>query len=175
MSYGVICYARFGCPDISAPTDLLRHEAVLGGNSTPHFYSPDNNDNQYSRSPDVLFRATGVNPAYRLNAGLLRVQRCGLSLDRIDETVHKLGLLSDQPLSHYAEQTLYACELPHHGAVRLDPERYTICGDPNSKATVTGHYCGGGYWGTRFYREGVPRLVEEFFPRHPDEAMLKSI
>jgi hypothetical protein len=44
------------------------------------------------------------------------------------------------------------------GAAALDADTYSICGDPNT--VVTGHYCGGGYWASRLYREGLPVLAE---------------
>jgi hypothetical protein len=141
----------------SSPWELVEERG-----DTRHLYSPDNNECQYSRPVTELQESVGRVIARRLNSGLLRILRRGISFNRIDEAIAKAGILHDQPISHYAEQTLYACELPVQGAVALDPARYTICGDPCSPETVTGHYCGGGYWATRFYREGLPRLASQF-------------
>ena len=109
----------------------------------------------------MLSALTGLKVVPRLNAGLLRIQREGICLERIEELLEKTGLARDTPVNFYAEQTLYACELSAHGAVPLDLDRYTICGDPDSARTVTGHYCGGGFWATRFYNKGLPRLAAE--------------
>jgi hypothetical protein len=145
----------------SKPHELLDPgPADAEGASHPHLYSPDCWDGAYALSLEGL-RAAGVQPAYRLNSGILKIQRAGFSLERIEAAIPRLDLLGRDIALCYAEQTLYACELPFHGLVRLDPERYTICGDPNDGKIVTGHYCGDYYGKTRFYREGIPRLAKE--------------
>ncbi len=141
----------------SKPSELLDPSFAIAGDLSPHLYSPDCSDSM-ALAPEKL-RLAGFQPAYRLNSGLLKIQRNGLSLARIEETISKLNLLRGERVSFYAEQTLYACELPRHGAMRLDPERYTICGNPNERSIVTGHYCGEYYMKTLFYREGIPRLA----------------
>jgi hypothetical protein len=143
----------------SKPSELLDPAFGSAGGLAPHLYSPDVLDS-LSSTPEKLI-AAGFRPASRLNCGLLRIQRSGVCLSRIEQTISKLDLLGGDRVNFYAEQTLYACELPSHGAVRLDPERYTICGDPNDGKIVTGHYCGGYCEKTRFYREGIPRLARE--------------
>ena len=75
--------------------------------------------------------------------------------------IAKLEVLKRETIHFFTEQTLYACEMGAHGAVRLDPERYTICGDPKDAKIVTGHYCGDYYGKTRFYREAIPFLAKK--------------
>jgi hypothetical protein len=146
----------------SPPVELTTRDFGSQNGNTPHLYSPDNNRIRYSADRETLMRKLGRNVASQLNAGLVKVQRSAFSLARIEELINKLELLATDPVDFfYAEQTLYACELACHGALSLDPQRYTICGDPNDGTIVTGHYCGGGYWSSRFYREGIPRLVRE--------------
>jgi hypothetical protein len=93
----------------------------------------------------------------RLNAGLLRVERSGLGLNTFEDVLGKTRLLTDpQARLYYSEQAVYACALPVHGAVGLDADAFTICGEPST--VITGHYCGFGYSATRLYREGLPVL-----------------
>jgi hypothetical protein len=143
----------------SAPRELLDPAFGAADGTAPHLYSPDCWDSM-ALSPERL-AASGMKVAYRLNAGLLKIQRAGFSLERLEAAISRLDLFGPDTALCFAEQTLYACELPCHGTVRLDPERYTICGDPNSGTIVTGHYCGDYYGKTRFYREGIPRLVKQ--------------
>jgi hypothetical protein len=145
----------------SVPHEILDTGFGAVNGTTPHLYSPDCWDYSMALSPEKL-HATGLKLAYRLNAGLLKIQRAGFSLERVEAAISRLDLLGRDSVLFYSEQTVYACELPFHGAVRLDPERYTICGDPDDDKIVTGHYCGDYYPKTRFYREGIPRLAREW-------------
>jgi hypothetical protein len=144
----------------SKPAELFEPNFGAANGTALHLYGLDCSDGSYALSAEQ-FRAAGVQPAYRLNSGILKIQRSALRLERIEETIFRLGLLDKERIHMFAEQTLYACELPCHGVVGLDPERYTICGDPNNGKIVTGHYCGDHYQKTRFYREGIPRLARE--------------
>jgi hypothetical protein len=144
----------------SKPHEIIDPDFGSMGASTPHLYSVDCWDGSYACSSKE-FSAAGIKPAYRLNSGIVKIQRSGLSLERIERTISKLDLLGRDHVNFYAEQTLFACELPCHGAVGLDPERYTICGDPDNGQIVTGHYCGDYFKKTLFYRKGIPRLARE--------------
>jgi hypothetical protein len=141
------------------PQELV--EAKSLGATTPHIFSQDNNDQSYPLPADVLQGRAKTVVLKRLNSGLLRIERSGLDLHDIEDCLRETNLLTDpQSILRYVEQGVYACCLARHGAVGLHPDRYTICGDP--REVVTGHYCGGGYWASRFYREGVPYLVHKF-------------
>jgi hypothetical protein len=141
----------------SQPSELLDLGFGAGGGTTPHLYSPDRVDSLV-RTPEALC-AAGLPPVRKLNCGLVRIQRGGFSLEHVDQMIAKLDILNRESIHFFTEQTLYACEMACHGAVRLDPERYTICGDPHDSKIVTGHYCGDYYGKTRFYREAIPCLV----------------
>jgi hypothetical protein len=143
----------------SQPTELLDLGFGAADGITPHLYSPDCWDSLVL-TPEALC-AAGFPPVRGLNCGLVRIQRGGFCLEHVDQMIAKLNLLRRESIHFFTEQTLYACEMGSHGAVRLDPERYTICGDPNDGKIVTGHYCGDYYGKTRFYREGIPRLAKE--------------
>jgi hypothetical protein len=145
----------------STPVELMTRDFGAQNGTAPHLYGPDNNDLRYTHDRGTLIGVLGKNIAYRLNSGLLKIQRSAICLSRLEETLQKLDLLSAGHISHYAEQTLFACELSHHGALALDIDRYTICGEPHNGAIVTGHYCGGSFCRTRFYLEAIPRLAEE--------------
>jgi hypothetical protein len=130
---------------------------LLNGFNDLHKYSIDCNDHSYCFDRQELERRMGAPILSRLNSGLLLVERSGLSLDSFEETLGRTRLLTDPTARfYYSEQTVYACSLARRGAVGLDADAYTICGDPNT--VTTGHYCGFGYWATRFYREGLPVL-----------------
>lgn len=144
----------------SKPTELLDLAFSTADGITPHLYSPDCWDGGLVLAPEAL-RAAGFRPVPRLNCGLVRIQRDGFSLQHVDQMIAKLNVLGRERIHFFTEQTLYACEMGSRGAVRLDPERYTICGDPNDGKIVTSHYCGDYYGKTRFYREGIPRLARE--------------
>jgi hypothetical protein len=145
----------------SSPVELMTRNFGSHNGQAPHLYGADNNDLRYTHDRDTLIRVLGSSIPYRLNSGLLKIQRIAISLPRVEETLRKLDLLSASRISHYAEQTLYACELSHHGALALDVERYTVCGEPHNGVIVTGHYCGGNFCRTRFYLEAIPRLARE--------------
>jgi hypothetical protein len=121
-------------------------------------YSVDNNDDSYAwRRPELERRMGGPVPP-RLNAGLLLIARSALSLETFEEILGRTQMLSEPGANlYFSEQTAYACALGTRSAIPLNTTAYSICGDPN--AVVTGHYCGGGYWASRFYREGLPLLA----------------
>lgn len=125
-----------------------------------HIYSPDNHDNAYSLPREMLELRMGRPVLRRVNAGLMKIQRGGIELADFEDCLRKTNILNDGECNlYYSEQTAYACALARNGAVALDEASYTLCGDP--KKIITGHYCGGGYWATRFYREGLPYLSEK--------------
>lgn len=125
-----------------------------------HIYSLDNHDNAYSLPRDMLELRMGRQVLRRVNAGLIKIQRNGIGLADFEDYLKKTNILNDRECSlYYSEQTAYACALARNGAVALDEASYTLCGDPEK--IITGHYCGGGYWATRFYREGLPYLSEK--------------
>ena len=143
----------------SKPAELLDLGYGAADGITPHLYSPDCCSG-LARTPEKLC-AAGFQPAPLLNSGILRIQHSAFSLEHVDEMISKLDLLSGDSIHFFTEQTLYACELQFHGAVRLDPERYTVLGDPSDSKIVTGHYCGDYYGKTRFYREAIPHLAKK--------------
>lgn len=125
-----------------------------------HMYSLDNNDHRYSLPEALLAERTGQPVLHRLNAGLVKVWRQRIDLADIENVLRKTNILNDSSANmYYSEQAVYACALATGGAVPLDEKLYTLCGDP--KEIVTGHYCGGGYWASRFYREGLPFLCKK--------------
>lgn len=142
------------------PRELLEPPLAKDG-SIAHAFSSDKNDDAISLPCEVIEERVGFPILRRLNAGLLHVQKETVSLELFEDCLIKAGLLTD-PLSkfYYTEQTLYSMALAKAAAHRLDDNLYTIWGDP--KTAVTGHYCGGGYWATRLYREGVPYLAHKF-------------
>ncbi len=130
--------------------------SVVDGN---HRYSQDNNDVAYSALPDDLEKAAGHPVVRRLNAGVLSISRSRLSIDEIEAALEAQFKLITSPQSlYFFEQTAYAIALGRNGAFGLPVDEYSICGNPSD--VVTGHYCGGGYWGTLYYRGGVPALHE---------------
>jgi hypothetical protein len=101
----------------------------------------------------------GKEVAERLNAGLLRIQRESFSLERLEAYLESAHLLEDPTANFvHTEQTLYACELPTQGAVRLDPKKYATWWDPIDSAVIV-HYCGGIAWAPDFHK-GLDRLAE---------------
>jgi hypothetical protein len=142
------------------PVDLLSPASTTDG-AIPHAFSPDNNDTATSLPIEIIQERLGWQVLRRLNAGLLHVQKDAVSLDLYEECLMKMLILSDaRSKVYYAEQTVYAAALARSANCRLNDKLYTICGGPAS--SVTAHYCGGGYWATRLYREGLPHLSRQF-------------
>jgi len=143
----------FGYPKalVEDPEDNTKHF---------HVYSLDNNDDSYALPPDVLEARTGRPALRRLNAGIMKIRRDRLDIADFERCFEETDVLNDpDSKQYYVEQAAYACILGKNGTIALDETKYTVCGDPNS--VIIGHYCGGGYWATRFYREGLPYLTEK--------------
>ncbi|SRR5579875_78134 len=141
------------------PVELLDPVYGASGSTTPHLYSPDFQSG-LTHTPEEL-ATLGLKPALLLNSGIMKIHRSAFSLEHVDAMIPKLDVLKRESIHFFTEQTLFACELPFHGAVRLDAERYTLCGDPKDSKIVTGHYCGTYYGKTRFYREAIPCLARK--------------
>jgi hypothetical protein len=142
------------------PVELLSPPRLSTGKKA-HLFSVDNNDYSYALPIETIEDRLGYGIARRLNAGLMHIQAESLSLEMYEQCLDKTQILTDARTSmHYAEQTVYAAVLGFQGAVPLNAVNYTICGGPEE--SITAHYCGGGYWGTRLYREGIPHLASKW-------------
>lgn len=142
------------------PSELL-NPPIMADGRTLHLYSADNNELSYALPREVMEKRLRHPIASKLNSGLMNIQNHELSLDMVEDYLERSRMLTDpQANLYYTDQTIWAALLQYPGARPLSPNAYTICGGPHD--SVTAHYCGGGYWATRFYREGLPHLAAKF-------------
>ncbi|MDZ8055071.1 MAG: hypothetical protein RMX68_005320 [Aulosira sp. ZfuVER01] len=116
----------------------------------------------YSLQEPELANLLGKNCIEKLNAGVLRVRRDNIDFQRIEQYLqHPHFWNPDGTPDYYTEQTLWAMEFSNSNSFSL-PDTYAICPKTDEPKLVSGHYCGGGYWGSLFYARGLPVLAASF-------------
>ena len=146
----------------SRPNELIDGlETIEEDKDLPNLYSTDNGY-RYCIDPTELASLIGKDCIERFNPGVLRVRRGTLNFQRIEQYLqYPLFWAQNGTGNYYAELTLWAMELTIAGAHPL-PDTYAICPSIHEPHLVSGHYCGGGYWKTLYYSQGLPSLVPIF-------------
>ena len=140
------------------PREMMLSET----NRAENLYSVDNGY-RYALPPEVLDRALGQPCIERFNPGMMRVRRDTLSFAQVEEDLQlrDFWMTSHTP-QLFAELTLWAMALTRAGAHPLPPA-YAICPYAGAPGVVAGHYCGGGYWASLYYTQGLPYLRARIF------------
>ncbi len=140
------------------PRELVLSET----NHAENLYSVDNGY-RYALPPDVLDHALGQPCIERFNPGMMRVRRDTLSFAHVEEDLQLRDFWITPHIPHFfAELTLWAMALTRAGAQPL-PSAYAICPYAGAQGVVAGHYCGGGYWASLYYTQGLPYLRARMF------------
>jgi hypothetical protein len=127
------------------------------------FFSEDNGY-RACVSPVEFEQLAGTPAIANLNAGLLGVAKGTVDLDTIEHWLAHSSFwqVRYDKASYYAEQTIWWLLMTRNRAASLG-SGYDICSPlPYSEGTISGHYCGGGYWSTLFYWRGLPYLANQF-------------
>jgi hypothetical protein len=104
----------------------------------------------------------GTSPSANCNCGLLGVAKEVIDLDTIEQWLRSSSFWPNNKPSYYAEQTIWWLLMARNRAQSLG-RGYDICSPfPECEDTISGHYCGGGYWSTLFYWRGLPFLAKRF-------------
>jgi hypothetical protein len=61
--------------------------------------------------------------------------------------------------SYYAEQTIWSLLMARGRAAGLGSGYDISATDLEAENTISGHYCGGGWWAALFYCRGLPYLA----------------
>lgn len=119
-------------------------------------------DNRYAYCvPESIFKeiAATSNLIY-MNAGLLKVWPAQISLQQLEQDLTSLQTQSvGNAPDFYTEQTLWALQLHRLGAAALSHSG--ICYGPGDGSSITGHFCGGGYWASLIYTEAIPHVYHD--------------
>lgn len=140
----------------SSPVELI--EGLDAPSEVNNLYSPDNNY-VYCLSPNEMTVFVGESFLRFVNPGILRANSGSIDLERIERYLEYPAFWNkDGTANYFAELTLWAMELTKSAAAPLS-NAYSICGDPRQTNLVSGHYCGGGYFGGLFYTAGLSVLA----------------
>ncbi|MBW4476377.1 MAG: hypothetical protein KME54_05750 [Tolypothrix brevis GSE-NOS-MK-07-07A] len=119
--------------------------------------------NAYTLQPAELATLLGENCIEKVNTGVLRVRQNILDFKRIERYLQQAQFSYEKgKFNHFAEQTLWAMELTKSNNTLPLPNTYAIAPSGEEADLVSGHFCGGGYSTTMFYRAGLPRLAASF-------------
>ena len=125
------------------------------------FFSEDN-DYRVCVSRLEFEQLAGSSLSANCNCGLLGVAKPVVDLDIIERWLENSNFWPNNKASYYAEQTIWSLLMARTRAECLG-RGYDICSPfPESEDTISGHYCGGGYWSTLFYWRGLPFLARRF-------------
>lgn len=138
-------------------------EPAPGTNSTAqNWYSLDNGY-RYALSPETMAKVLGGNCIERVNSGIMRVQRSVRSVEQAEQDLAEPGFWKNPTTPRvFSEQSLWAMALTRAGAHPL-PAAYGICSYAGQPGVTAGHYCGGGYWASLYYVQGLPYLHAKIF------------
>jgi hypothetical protein len=120
-------------------------------------YSVDVGD-RYPLSMDEIASLLDQDGLARVNPGILSASGDMLDLSRVEGWLSNPKFWTHAGASYYAELTLWAMLLTLAGARPL-PASYDMCNaEPQNAMSIARHYCGGRYWGSKFYTQGLPYL-----------------
>jgi len=127
------------------------------------FFSEDNGY-RACVSPVEFEQLAGIPPSsINCNAGLLGVSKTLIDLDLIEGWLESPSFWQvpyERP-SYYAEQTIWSLLMARGRAAGLGSGYDISSMDLEAESTISGHYCGGGWWSTLFYWRGLPYLAEQ--------------
>ena len=139
----------------SEPTEVLEALKV----AVPK-YSVDNGY-RYVLPKETMRSALGRECIHQFNPGVVAAHKRVLDFAKTERWLMRPEFwASDGVKGHYyGELTLWAMNMSLAGALPLS-EKYAICPPfPGDMKTVSGHYCGGGYWASLFYSRGIPYIA----------------
>jgi hypothetical protein len=130
--------------------------------NVPNLYSTDLVYTYCIQSTE-LANLLGKNCIERFNPGVVRVRQGTLDFRRIEQYLQHPDFWNKDGDGHYfAELTLWAMELTNSNNTLPLPNTYALAPSGEEPDLVSGHFCGGGYSTTMFYRAGLPRLAASF-------------
>lgn len=147
----------------SCPQELINGiEATKDTSEIPNLYLTDLQD-AYTLQPSDLTTLLGKDCIERVNVGVLRVHQDTLDFRRIEQDMQQIySWYKEDKISYFIEQTLWAMELTRTNNTLPLPNTYVLAPSGEEPDLVSGHFCGGGYSTTMFYRAGLPRLAASF-------------
>jgi hypothetical protein len=126
------------------------------------FFSEDNGY-RMCIDRDEFERLSGAPYSKNCNSGLIGISKPMMNFDLVEKWLESRSFwqVLFAKAYHYTEQTIYALLMARAEGVSLGGGYDISSMDIDAKSTVTGHYCGGGYWSSIFYWHGLPYLVRK--------------
>jgi|SRR6516164_3109117 hypothetical protein len=126
------------------------------------FFSEDNGY-RACLSPVEFEQLAGTPPSLNCNAGLLGVSKALIAFDLIESWLESPSFwqVPYERASYYAEQTIWSLLMARGRAAGLGSGYDISSMDLEAESTISGHYCGGGWWSALFYCRGLPYLARQ--------------
>ena len=151
---------------VSLDSDILTYRA-------PRQIEEHASRNELFFSEDNGYRSCLSEAEYEQLAGMPLTVNCNSGLFGARKDAVDLGLIEtwlDRPsfwhtpyekATHYTEQAVWSLLFARGGATSLDSGYGISLTDLDAQSTITGHYCGGGYWSSLFYWRALPYLAQQ--------------
>jgi hypothetical protein len=127
------------------------------------FFSEDNGYRACLSPAEFELLAGIPPPSINCNAGLLGVSRTMIDLDLIERWLESPSFwqVPYERASYYAEQTIWSLLMARGRAAGLGSGYHISAMNLEAENTISGHYCGGGWWSALFYCRGLPYLASQ--------------